>query len=65
MLEAITDSLGHFIDLISIFVKSLVGSSDINVASRIDALLPLFAIGVGISVIIFAIKAIKGSIWGS
>lgn len=54
--EALTDVIGWVGDVVS----SLVSSN-----GALSALLPLFAIGIGISVLLFGIRAIRSIVWGA
>lgn len=60
MLEAVTSGISTVISWVGTVVESLVGSS-----GELNALLPLFAIGVAISAIMLGIKVVRGMIWGA
>lgn len=58
MLQAVTDALGEVVTWVGSVVSAITTGS-------LSALLPLFAIGIGISVLLFGIKAIKSIVWGA
>lgn len=60
MLQAVTSALGTVIEWVGTVVTSLVGE-----AGALSELLPLLAIGVAISALMFGIKAIRSVIWGA
>lgn len=60
MLEAVTSGITTVIGWIGSVVDAIVGTD-----GDLAALLPLFAIGIAISAILFGIKAIKSIIWGA
>lgn len=60
MLEAVTSALGTVISWVGTVVTALVGES-----GALAELLPLLAIGVAISALMFGIKAIRSFIWGA
>lgn len=60
MLEAVTSGISTVISWVGTVVESLVGAS-----GELNALLPLFAIGVAISAIMLGIKVVRGMIWGA
>lgn len=60
MLSAVTSALTQVLTWIGTVVSSITGSS-----GDLNELLPLFAIGIAISVFLFGIKAIKSIIWGA
>lgn len=60
MLEAVTSGITTVIGWVGTVVDSLIGE-----AGELSALLPLFAIGIGISAIMLGIKVIRGFIWGA
>lgn len=60
MLEAVTSGISTVIGWVGTVVESLVGAS-----GELNALLPLFAIGVAISAIMLGIKVVRGMIWGA
>lgn len=60
MLAAVTSALTQVITWIGSVVSAIVGTS-----GALNELLPLFAVGIAISVFLFGIKAIKSIIWGA
>lgn len=60
MLSAVTSALTQVLTWIGTVVTSITGAS-----GDLKELLPLFAIGIAISVFLFGIKAIKSIIWGA
>lgn len=60
MLEAVTSGVTTVIGWVGTVVDSIVTTE-----GDLAALLPLFAIGIAISAILFGIKAIKSVIWGA
>lgn len=60
MLAAVTSALTQVLSWIGTVVTSITGAS-----GELKELLPLFAIGIAISVFLFGIKAIKSIIWGA
>lgn len=60
MLEAVTGAMSSVLDWIGTVVNALLGTE-----GALNELLPLFAIGVAISAVLFGIKAIKDLIWGA
>lgn len=60
MLDAVTSALTQVLTWIGTVVTSITGAS-----GDLKELLPLFAIGIAISVFLFGIKAIKSIIWGA
>lgn len=60
MLEAITSGITTVIGWVGTVIDALVTTE-----GELNALLPLFAIGIAISAILFGIKAIKSVVWGS
>lgn len=60
MLAAVTSALTQVLTWIGTVVTSITGAS-----GDLNELLPLFAIGIAISVFLFGIKAIKSIIWGA
>lgn len=60
MVEAVTTALSQIITWVGSVVTAIVGSS-----GALNSLLPLFAIGIGISVLLFGIKAIRSIVWGA
>ena len=60
MLEAVTSALGTVIGWVGTVVTALTGAD-----GALNELLPLLAIGVGISALMFGIKAVRSVIWGA
>ena len=60
MLDAVTTGIGTVIDWLGEVIQAIVGES-----GALAPLLPLFAIGIAISAILFGIKCIKSVVWGS
>ena len=60
MLEAVTSALSVVINWVGTVVTALTTSS-----GKLNALLPLLAVGVAISALMLGIKAIKSFIWGA
>lgn len=60
LLTAVGNALTQIIGWVGDVVESLVGSD-----GSLSALLPLFAIGIGISVLLFGIRAIRSIVWGA
>lgn len=60
MLQAVTSALGTVIEWVGTVVTALTGDS-----GALSELLPLLAIGVAVSALMFGIKAIRSVIWGA
>ena len=60
LLTAVGNALTQVISWVGDVVGSLVGND-----GALSALLPLFAIGIGISVLLFGIRAIRSIVWGA
>lgn len=60
MIEAVTTALTTVIGWVGTVISSIVGAE-----GQLNELLPLFAIGIAISALLFGIKAIKSVIWGA
>lgn len=60
MLEAVTSALTTVIGWVGSVVTAMVSEN-----GALSALLPLFAIGIAISALLFGIKAIRSVTWGS
>lgn len=60
MLQAVTTALGTVIDWVGTVIGSLTTAD-----GALAELLPLLAIGVAISALMFGIKAIRSVIWGA
>lgn len=63
MLAAVTDAITTVIGWIGTVIESIVKTGE--QAGALNALLPLFAVGIAISAILFGIRAIKSVIWGA
>ena len=59
MLAAVTSALSDVIGWVGTVISSLMTGGDLN------ALLPLFAIGIAISAVLLGIKIIKSVVWGA
>lgn len=62
MLSAVTDALSTVITWIGTVITAIVTGGD--TPGALNALLPLFAVGIAISAIFFGIRAIKSVVWG-
>lgn len=60
MLTAVTSALTTVFDWIGSFITALTGAE-----GSLSELLPLFAIGIAISVVFLGIKAVKSIVWGA
>lgn len=60
MLDAVSSALTQIITWVGTVVTAIVGET-----GALNSLLPLFAIGIGISVLLFGIKAIRSIVWGA
>lgn len=60
MLAAVTSGLTTVIDWIGTVITAIVGET-----GALKELLPLFAIGIAISVVFLGVKAIKSIVWGA
>ncbi len=60
MLSAVTSALGTVVDWIGTVITAMTSES-----GALGELLPLFAIGIAISVIFLGVKAIKSIVWGA
>ena len=59
MISAVTDAITTVIGWIGTVITSITGAS-----GELKELLPLFAVGIAISALMFGIRAIKSVIWG-
>lgn len=57
---AVTNALSQIITWVGTVITAVIGDN-----GALNALLPLFAIGIGISVLLFGIKAIRSVVWGA
>ena len=60
LLDAVTTALGTIIDWVGTVIQSVIATD-----GALNPLLLLFAIGIGISVLLFGIRAIKSVVWGA
>lgn len=60
MLEAVTSGITTVIGWIGTVITSITGAE-----GQLNELLPLFAVGIAISAILFGIRAIKSIVWGA
>lgn len=60
MVEAVKTALGTVIEWVGIVINSIVGAE-----GQLSELLPLFAIGIAISALLFGVRAIKSVVWGA
>lgn len=60
MIAAIGDALGSIIGWVGEVVSALVGE-----AGELKDLLPLMAVGIGVSLLMLGVKAIKSFAWGT
>lgn len=59
MMQAVTDALTTVIDWVGTVVTAIVSDS-----GKLNALLPLLAVGISISALMLGVKAIKSFAWG-
>lgn len=60
LVSAVTDGLSSVFGWIGTFISQLTADS-----GALNALLPLFAVGIAISVILLGIRIVKSIVWGS
>lgn len=60
MVEAVTTALTTVLGWVGTVISAITSPT-----GQLNALLPLFAIGIAISAILFGIKAIKSVVWGA
>lgn len=60
MLEAVGTGVTQVISWVGEVVTALTGAS-----GALSGLLPVFGVGIGISVVLFGVKAIKSIVWGA
>lgn len=60
MLEAVTSSLGTVVGWVGTVVDALVQTD-----GQLSPLLPLMAVGIGVSALMLGVKAIKSFTWGA
>ena len=63
MLDAVTSALSTVLSWIGTFIESLVTGG--NTPGALNALLPLFAIGIAISAVLLGVKIVKSVVWGA
>lgn len=61
MIEAVSDGIGSVLGWVKTVITSLTTSS----TGELNALLPLFAIGIAISAILLGIRVVKSIVWGA
>lgn len=61
LLNAVTSAIGSVITWVSTVINSLINSE----TGALNALLPLFAIGIAISAVLLGVKIIKSVVWGA
>ena len=60
MLDAVTSGISSVISWVGSVITALTSST-----GALNALLPLFAIGIAISAVLLGIKIIKSVVWGA
>lgn len=60
MIEAVTSALTSVIGWVGSVVTALTSTT-----GALYSLLPLFAVGIAISAVLFGVKAIKSIVWGA
>lgn len=60
MLDAVTSGLTTVIGWMGTVIDAIVGTD-----GQLSELLPLFAIGIAISVVFLGVKAIRSIVWGA
>lgn len=60
MLSAVTDAITQVLTWVGTVITALTGSS-----GALNALLPLFAIGIAISAVLLGIRIIRSVVWGA
>lgn len=60
MLAAVTDAITQVLTWVGTVITALTGSS-----GALNALLPLFAIGIAISAVLLGIRIIRSVVWGA
>lgn len=63
MLEAVTTGITTVIGWVGTVIDAIVTTGE--QAGALSALLPLFAVGISISALLFGIRAIKSVVWGA
>lgn len=63
LLNAVTSAISSVIEWIGAFIESLItGGSE---PGALNALLPLFAVGIAISAVLLGVKIVKSVVWGA
>lgn len=60
MLQAVTDAITQVLTWVGTVITALTGTS-----GALNALLPLFAIGIAISAVLLGIRIIRSVVWGA
>lgn len=60
MIAAVTSAISDILSWVGSVITSLTSST-----GELNALLPLFAIGVAVSAVMLGIRVIRGFIWGA
>lgn len=60
MIAAVTSAISDILSWVGSVITSLTSAS-----GELNALLPLFAIGVAVSAVMLGIRVIRGFIWGA
>lgn len=60
MLSAVTDAITQVLTWVGTVITALTGTS-----GALNALLPLFAIGIAISAVLLGIRIIRSVVWGA
>lgn len=61
MIAAVTSALTQIITWVGTVITSITNAE----TGELNALLPLFAVGIGISVLFLGVKVIKSIVWGA
>lgn len=64
LLNAVTDAIGSVIGWVGTVISSLTTAGTAQ-NPTLNALLPLFAIGIAISAVLLGVKIIKSVVWGA
>lgn len=65
MIEAITDALGTVVSWFGTVISSVVNAPANGTGGELHALLPVFAIGVAVTVVFAVIGLIRRFTWGA
>lgn len=63
LLNAVTSAISSVITWIGTFIESLITGG--NEPGALNALLPLFAVGIAISAVLLGVKIVKSVVWGA